>query len=388
MTDYIACGQVVPERIAAIVKGIARGLRARRLRAGRRRDRRAPGAAGAGRVRRRGRRHGCRRGRPAARGRTGSAPATSWSRWRRAGCTPTATRWCATCCSTRAGWSLDRHVAELGRTLGRGAARADPDLRPRLPGADRARSSVHALRHVTGGGLAANLARVLPAGLSAAVDRATWSPPPIFGAGRRASARWRRDELERTLNMGVGMVAVVAADDADARGAAARRPRRAGLGLRRRHRRGTVSASRLTRALHLRGRRSDDIAPADERRGRHDHGPRQARRSSPSPPSRPSVVVLVLVGSLVDVVGALDRSRLRAPAAAPRSRCPASCTSARGRPWSAWPWPGRAPWLDPLIRNGAASAWRPRISCLLRGRQRYMPAGCSGTRPRPALDAR
>jgi phosphoribosylformylglycinamidine cyclo-ligase len=73
---------------------------------------------------------------------------------------------------------------------------------------------VHALAHITGGGLAANLARVLPAHLAAVVDRATWSPQPIFGlvgaVGGVPSA-----ELERTLNMGVGMVAVVDADDAD-----------------------------------------------------------------------------------------------------------------------------------------------------------------------------
>ncbi|HSR23726.1 MAG TPA: AIR synthase-related protein, partial [Candidatus Eisenbacteria bacterium] len=72
---------------------------------------------------------------------------------------------------------------------------------------------VHAFSHVTGGGLAANLSRVLPAHLAATVDRATWSPPPIFplvgAVGSVAQA-----ELERTLNMGVGMVAVVAADDA------------------------------------------------------------------------------------------------------------------------------------------------------------------------------
>jgi phosphoribosylformylglycinamidine cyclo-ligase len=73
---------------------------------------------------------------------------------------------------------------------------------------------VHAFSHVTGGGLAANLARVLPAHLSATVDRATWTPQPVFGlvAGVGTVAQ---DELERTLNMGVGMVAVVAPEAAD-----------------------------------------------------------------------------------------------------------------------------------------------------------------------------
>src|SRR5690606_4983004 len=68
--------------------------------------------------------------------------------------------------------------------------------------------------HVTGGGLAANLTRVLPATVTATVDRSTWSPPPIVDLMRRVG-RVPATELERTLNMGVGMLAVVAADAAD-----------------------------------------------------------------------------------------------------------------------------------------------------------------------------
>ena len=137
MTDYIACGRVVPERIAAIVKGIAEACVAGRLRAGRRRDGRAPRAAGARRVRRRGRRD--RRGRAgrAPRARTASGPAT----------------WSIAMASSGLhsnGYSLVRHVllrpgrlgpGPAGRRArphpGRGAAGADPDLQPRLPGADR-----------------------------------------------------------------------------------------------------------------------------------------------------------------------------------------------------------------------------------------------------------
>ena len=72
---------------------------------------------------------------------------------------------------------------------------------------------MHALAHVTGGGLAANLARVLPAGVHAVVDRGTWRPGPVFELVARLGAVPRGD-LERTLNLGVGMVAVVAADRA------------------------------------------------------------------------------------------------------------------------------------------------------------------------------
>ncbi len=65
--------------------------------------------------------------------------------------------------------------------------------------------------HITGGGLAGNLARVVPPGLEAVVDRATWSPQPIFELVRGAGALSRAD-LELAFNLGVGMVAVVPAD--------------------------------------------------------------------------------------------------------------------------------------------------------------------------------
>lgn len=75
-------------------------------------------------------------------------------------------------------------------------------------------TDVHALAHITGGGLAANLARVLPAGVDAVLERGSWSPPAIFrlieGRGNVPAA-----EMERTFNMGVGMVAVVPADQVD-----------------------------------------------------------------------------------------------------------------------------------------------------------------------------
>ena len=68
---------------------------------------------------------------------------------------------------------------------------------------------VHAFCHVTGGGLAANLERVLPAGVDAEVDRATWTPGPVFGLVADAGPVARAD-LEVALNMGVGMIAAVA----------------------------------------------------------------------------------------------------------------------------------------------------------------------------------
>lgn len=70
---------------------------------------------------------------------------------------------------------------------------------------------VHAFSHVTGGGLAANLARVLPSGVTAVVDRATWTPPPVFDLVRGCGSVSRAD-MEATFNLGVGMIAVLPPD--------------------------------------------------------------------------------------------------------------------------------------------------------------------------------
>jgi phosphoribosylformylglycinamidine cyclo-ligase len=68
----------------------------------------------------------------------------------------------------------------------------------------------HAFAHVTGGGLAGNLQRVLPQTLDAVVDRASWTPPPIFELIADLGAV-PQSEMERTFNLGVGMVAVLPA---------------------------------------------------------------------------------------------------------------------------------------------------------------------------------
>ena len=113
--------------------------------------------------------------------------------------------------SPTAGWSLDRDVAELGRTLGEELLVPtriySRDCLALIDGVE-----VHAMSHVTGGGLANNLARVVPDTLHGA-DR-----PRHLGARRRSSV-WSRElgrvpqaDLEATLNLGVGMVALVPPD--------------------------------------------------------------------------------------------------------------------------------------------------------------------------------
>ena len=70
-------------------------------------------------------------------------------------------------------------------------------------------AGTHAMAHITGGGLAANTARSIPAGLEAVLDRATWELPPIF-ATLAQIAGLPQSEMEKTWNVGVGMVAAVA----------------------------------------------------------------------------------------------------------------------------------------------------------------------------------
>lgn len=109
--------------------------------------------------------------------------------------------------------SLAGHVEEFGRTLG------EELLEPtRIYAKDclalAAETQVRTFCHVTGGGLAGNLERVIPNGLVAEIDRGSWSPAPIFGMIAQRG-RVERAEMEKTFNMGIGMVAVVAPEDVD-----------------------------------------------------------------------------------------------------------------------------------------------------------------------------
>lgn len=74
---------------------------------------------------------------------------------------------------------------------------------------------VRGLAHITGGGITENLPRILPGGLHAEIDLGSWQQGPVFDwiadAGRIA-----HEEMRRTFNCGVGMVAVVAPDEAAA----------------------------------------------------------------------------------------------------------------------------------------------------------------------------
>jgi len=213
MTDYIACGKVVPERIAGIVAGIARGceLTGTALVGGETAEHpgllglddydvagAATGVVEADRV------LGADRVRP------GDAVLALASSGLHSN-----------------GYSLVRHIlsaagiaygdhsAELGATWGE--VLLEPTrlyTSPLLNLIARLGDAVHSLSHVTGGGIAANLARVLPPGTWAELDRSTWSPAPVFRVLAERGGIPLTD-TEATWNLGIGFLAVVDAAAAD-----------------------------------------------------------------------------------------------------------------------------------------------------------------------------
>ena len=213
MTDYIAVGAVVPERIAAIVSGIAEGCRQAGCALVGGETAEHPGlmepdeydvaGAGTGIV-----------DADALLGPARVLPGDVVIAMGSSGLHSNGYSLARLVLLGDGGPGLAAHVDVLGRTVG------EELLEPtRIYALDclalAAAVDVHAISHVTGGGLAANLARVLPESVAVDIDRSTWIPQPVFGLigelGRVDPA-----DLERTFNMGIGMVAVVAEADADA----------------------------------------------------------------------------------------------------------------------------------------------------------------------------
>lgn len=215
MTDYIACGRVVPERIAGIVRGIAAAcsVAGTALVGGETAEH--PGLLGPDEY-------------DVAGAATGVVEADQLLGPERVRAGDVLIALGSSGLHSNgyslvrkvvqvAGWQLDRHVDELGRTLG------EELLEPTrvyasdcLALVERAgiANGVHAYSHITGGGLASNVARVLPQGLVAEIDRGGWQLPPIFSLVQSlGQVPWT--DLEGTLNLGVGMVAIVAPEAVD-----------------------------------------------------------------------------------------------------------------------------------------------------------------------------
>jgi phosphoribosylformylglycinamidine cyclo-ligase len=113
----------------------------------------------------------------------------------------------------RAGYSVDTYLERLGRTVGE--EMLEPTriyVKTVLPLLER--FQIKGLAHITGGGLTENIPRILPAGTRIRIRTGTWPVPPVFGLiqeiGGIAPA-----EMRRTFNMGVGLVAVVAEEEAE-----------------------------------------------------------------------------------------------------------------------------------------------------------------------------
>jgi phosphoribosylformylglycinamidine cyclo-ligase len=218
VTDYIACGKVVPERIAAIVAGVADGCR----------------LAGAALVGGETAEHsglmgpdefdlaGATTGFVEAdellgpdRVRAGDVVIAMES----SGLHSNGYSLVRKVFLADAGWALDRHVAEFGRTLGEELLEPTRiyalDVLALIAGAATSHTGgVHAFSHVTGGGLANNLARVVPAGLAAVIDRSTWHPDAVFDV-MAGLAKIDLTALEGTVNLGAGMLAMLSPDSAE-----------------------------------------------------------------------------------------------------------------------------------------------------------------------------
>ncbi|GHA64862.1 phosphoribosylformylglycinamidine cyclo-ligase [Streptomyces tendae] len=212
MTDYICVGKVHPERVAAIVKGIAEGcvLAGCALVGGETAEH--PGLLGADDFDVAGAGTGvveADRLLGPERIRTGDAVIAMAS----SGLHSNGYSLVRHVLLNEGGLALDAHLDGLGRTLGEELL--EPTKIYSLDCLALMRTAeVHAFSHVTGGGLAANLARVIPDGLHAVVDRSTWAPGAIFDLVGR-TGRVERLELEKTLNMGVGMIAIVPEESTD-----------------------------------------------------------------------------------------------------------------------------------------------------------------------------
>jgi phosphoribosylformylglycinamidine cyclo-ligase len=213
MTDYIACGKVVPERIADIVKGIAQACAesGTALLGGETAEH--PGLLGVDEYDIAGSTTGVVEADELI-GAELVRPGDVVIAMRSSGLHSNGFSLVRHVFFEKAGWELDRDVPEFGTTLGEQLL--TPTKLYTLPCLALVKQvEVHAMSHITGGGLAANLERVVPSTVSVRVDRSTWAPQPVFGlVGQLGSVA--QADLDLALNMGVGMVALVAPDAADA----------------------------------------------------------------------------------------------------------------------------------------------------------------------------
>ena len=211
MTDYIACGRVVPERIADIVRGVAQSCEAVGVPLLGGETAEHPGLMGPDDYDVAGAATGVVEAEEilgAERVRPGDVLVALASSGLHSNGYSLIRKIVAD-----SGWALDRTVPEFGRTLGEELL-VPTRLYTRVCLEMTTSAPVHAFSHITGGGLAANLARVIPAGLTARVSRRSVNVPAVFQVfAELGRVSW--EDLEDTLNLGVGMVAVVPEEAVD-----------------------------------------------------------------------------------------------------------------------------------------------------------------------------
>ncbi len=109
-----------------------------------------------------------------------------------------------------AGYSHDQYVNELKDKVGAALMRAHRSYLSPIRKLIQAELAA-GFAHITGGGITDNLPRVLPRGLAAQIDLTSWEQPPIFGH-LQSLGKVEREEMFRTFNMGIGMIAAIPAE--------------------------------------------------------------------------------------------------------------------------------------------------------------------------------
>ncbi len=209
VTDYIACGRLVPERIAAIVSGIAQAciVAGCSLVGGETAEH--PGLLGPDEYDIAGATTGVVE-RDCILGPDRVKPGDAVIGMAASGLHSNGYSLVRHVLLKQAGWSLERHVDELGRTLGEELL--EPTRIYALDVLDLiGKAEIHAMSHITGGGLVNNMARVIPDGMRAVLQRSSWTPGPIFQLVQSVGSLSQAD-VDATLNMGVGMVAILPQD--------------------------------------------------------------------------------------------------------------------------------------------------------------------------------
>lgn len=112
-----------------------------------------------------------------------------------------------------AGMDIHEHVPEWGRTVAEELLRTHRPYVSALAPLIESRV-VRGLAHITGGGIPENLPRMLAAGLGAEIDTGSWQVQPVFTSLQELGGVPQQD-MWATFNMGVGMIAAVAVEDAD-----------------------------------------------------------------------------------------------------------------------------------------------------------------------------